>query len=152
MSCSGNNSALHAPYISFSSPFNSINRFVLLRCLAMGSSTEIFSNRDDVTRTRDNHLQERVVLLIEPIQLDYLCIQGNKASHQSRYFPPFQLCAIRKLFHQHEVAWTFYFNSFIIMNCCCALLRCCGFTNNGISLVCMWELTLLNIGKQLTIQ
>lgn len=113
---------------------------------------EIFSNRDDVTRTRDNHLQERVVLSIEPIQLDYLCIQGNKASHQSRYFPPFQLCAIRKLFHQHEVAWTFYFNSFIIMNCCYALLRCCGFTNNGISLVCMWELTLLNIGKQLTIQ
>lgn len=41
----------------------------------MGSSTEIFSNRDDVTRTRDNHLQERVVLSIEPIQLDYLCIQ-----------------------------------------------------------------------------
>lgn len=113
---------------------------------------EIFSNRDDVTRTRDNHLQERVVLSIEPIQLDYLCIQGNKASHQSRYFPPFQLCAIRKLFHQHEVAWTFYFNSFIIMNCCYALLHCCRFTNNGISLVCMWELTLLNIGKQLTIQ
>lgn len=97
-------------------------------------------------------LQERVVLSIEPIQLDYLCIQGNKASHQSRYFPPFQLCAIRKLFHQHEVAWTFYFNSFIIMNCCYALLHCCRFTNNGISLVCMWELTLLNIGKQLTIQ
>lgn len=113
---------------------------------------EIFSNRDDVTRTRDNHLQERVVLSIEPIQLDYLCIQGNKASHQSRYFPPFQLCAIRKLFHQHEVAWTFYFNSFIIMNCCYALLRCYRFTNNGISLVCMWEWTLLNIGKQLTIQ
>lgn len=55
----------------------------------MGSSTEIFSNRDDVTRTRDNHLQERVVLSIEPIQLDYLCIQGNKASHQSRYFRRF---------------------------------------------------------------
>lgn len=33
----------------------------------MGSSTEIFSNRDDVTRTRDNHLQERVVLSIEII-------------------------------------------------------------------------------------
>lgn len=114
-----------APHISFSSPFNSINRFVCWDVLQWAPPQRYFKI-EMTSPGRDNHLHECVVLLIEPIQQDYLCIQGNKASHQSRYFPLFQLCAIRKLFHQQEVAWTFYFNSFFhneLLQCTFALLK-----------------------------